>query len=560
MAYQEITGGDGNTGQTGEQVKDIINENFVELYTAVEEVFSRAWTETLLFDKPEIYYAPHVQDADINFTLAGSGHMVNNSSGARMTISFDGESTINFSSEFNELIGFENGDVIPAGTRKVYFLYVNGEVTVNIPGVSSQPSGITKLSTPGNFTVTPDGESALDLSWDDVSDEVQYQIEKSLTGSGGWVLYSNPTAGSTTDTETGLNPGDVIYYRIKAIGDGTVYSDSNYAYASGQTENSGDTTPPSFTFEPVNGNDEWTVNKPIIITASEPIRTDAGAELTSVNAGTYFDVKETNSGGSNIAGTWSVNVAKTVFTFTPATIYGDDQVVYVGVHDVEDMDGNELVGTDSITFTTTAFTNYNGSTSRLQFGDLGDSVWAVADINFWLYITIRNHALTGTRVLWGKSDLPSNQRSWFWFTQDTDIYFNFYGLGNGTSVRSIKWTGALAAGEQTLVLKYNGALDTNDGLDRAVLEKNGVVVGSKTLAVSGDVLSKINALVNASSYLASGNLINSSGVPGSAYWFVGEAKDLKVLTVNGTNEWLNVPVAAAGSDVSGNGRNGTWVG
>jgi len=32
MAQQTITGGDGTTGQTGESVKDMINENFTELY------------------------------------------------------------------------------------------------------------------------------------------------------------------------------------------------------------------------------------------------------------------------------------------------------------------------------------------------------------------------------------------------------------------------------------------------------------------------------------------------------------------------------------------------
>ena len=32
MAQQLITGGDGSTGQTGEEVKDIINENFAEVY------------------------------------------------------------------------------------------------------------------------------------------------------------------------------------------------------------------------------------------------------------------------------------------------------------------------------------------------------------------------------------------------------------------------------------------------------------------------------------------------------------------------------------------------
>lgn len=559
MSQQTITGGDGSTGQTGEEVKDIINENFTELYLATSDEFSRAYTETLIFDKKEIFYAPHVQDDDMVFSLATSGHLVNESSGARMTVAFDGIHSISFGPEFNELIGFDNGDIIEAGTRKIYLLYVNGEVSVNIPGASSEQSTVTKLSTPGSFAVVADGETSLDLTWVDVDNEIGYQIEKSLNGSTGWVLYSNPVANATSDTETGLNPGDIVYYRIKALGDGTIYSDSNYAYANGQTENSGDTTPPSFTFDPVNGEDEWTVNRPITITANEPIRNDNGTEITNANVASVITLKETNSGGANISFTATISTDKTIIIITPSTSYGAAQVVYVDVHDVEDMDGNEIASPSSITFTTTSYTYYNGTSNRLQFGDLLDSVWAIADSIFRLNFTIRNHASTSTRVFIGKADFATNQRSWFWASVGTDIFFYFYGLGNGTSVRAIKWAGALASGELQMQLDYNGSLDTNDGLDRCVLTINSVVQGSKTLDVSGDVLSKINALVNSNAYLASGNLINGSGVPGASYWFSGEAKDLKVTTNSGSTEYINIPVIAEGTDVSGGNRHGTWV-
>jgi hypothetical protein len=559
LAYTEITGGDGETGQSGEVVKNILNATHLELYAAIEEVFSRAFTEELLFDKPEIYYAPYVQSGDINFTLAGSGHLVNNSSGARMTIAFDGVSTINVSSAFNEIIGFENGDIIPPGTRKVYFLYVNGEVSINIPGVTSQAPGITKLETPGSFAVTPDGENALDLSWVDVADEVQYQIERSLTGSSGWVLYSNPAADATSDTETGLSPGDIVYYRIKAIGYGTIHSDSNYAYANGQTENVGDITAPTFIFDPVNGVSTWSVNKPLTITANEPIRNANGTAITSANVASVITLKLTNSGGADIAFTATIDASKTIITVTPTTIYGNTVVVYVAVHDVEDNDGNEISGPISITFTTTAFTYYNGASSRLNFGDMLDTVWALADTVFRLKITIKNHVFTSTRVFIGKADLPSNQRSWMWISTGVHIYFIFYGLRDGTAVRSIKWDSALVGGELVMQLDYNGALDTNEGLDRCVLTINGVVQGSKTVDSIGSSMAVMDAIDNTTASLASGNLLSASGIPGSSYWFSGEAKDIEVSTNSGSTIQISVPVIASGTDVSGNNRHGTWV-
>lgn len=520
---------------------------------------NRAWTETLLFDKKEITFAPHVMDGDLTYVLASSGHLVDSICGAWQTITADGVSSINFGTGFDFIYGVENGDVLEAGTYQIFFLYLNGSVTVNLPGTTAQSSGLTKLSTPGSFAVVADGENALDLSWADVANESGYQVEKSLNGSTGWVLYSNPSVGATSDTETGLNPGDIVYYRIKALGDGTIYSDSNYAYANGQTENSGDTTPPSFTFDPVNGDNTWTVNRPITITANEPIRNDNGTEITNANVASVITLKETNSGGADIAFSATISVDKTVITITPSTIYGEAQVVYVAIHDVEDNDGNEIVSASSITFTTTGYTYFNGVSNRLHFGDMLDSVWAIADSIFRINVTIRNHAFTSVRVFLGKADFASNQRSWFWASIGTDIFFYFYGLGNGTVVRAIKWTGALVAGELEMQLDYNGSLDTNDGLDRGTLTINGVVQGSKTLEVSGDILSKLNALVNSNAYLAAGNLLNGSGVPGAAYWFSGEMKDLIVSTNNGSTVYIDVPVISEGTDYSGGNRHGTWV-
>lgn len=555
MSQQIITGGDGSTGQTGEEVKDIINENFTELYLATSDEFSRAYTEELIFDKKEIFYAPHVQDDDIMFSLASSGHLVNESSGARMTIAFDGVHTISCGSEFSELIGFENGDIIEAGTRKVYFLYVNGEVSVNIPGASSQSSGLQRLSTPGSFAAVADGENAIDMTWADVSNEVEYQIEKSLTGTGGWVLLANPAAGSTSYSDTGLLPGDSFFYRIKAIGDGVAYNDSLYATDSATTENSGDTDAPVPTFTPANGVTTWTINRPITIDFDEYIRKSDGTELANNTVGIIV-LKETNSGGADIPHSWTINAGKNQIIITPTTHYGDSQVVYVAIQNVEDTSGNEMT-LQSITFTTTTWTYFNGTSNRLAFGDILDSIIAIDNTNFEIEVKIRNHLTVGSRNIIAKSDPTGNQRCFLLFSIDTDIFFNYYGNGSGTNIVAVKWAGALTGSEQTIELEYNGSVDTNYGLDRVTLKINGVTQGSKTTTNTTTPVPWY--LNNSTAQLALGLQVNSAGNPSVSQYFVGEMKDFIFRSNSGATEQINVPLIADGNDVSGNNRDGTWV-
>ena len=180
----------------------------------------RAWDDELLFDKNEIFYTIHELTTDVNYTVASSGNLDGKTSAIRQRIITDGSYTINFTG-FDYIYGITSGAILEAGNYEIYFLRdPEGSVVVNVPGVTQQTSGLSQLLTPSDFAVVADGENALDMSWTDVANETQYQIERSLTGTGGWTLYSNPAQNATADTETGLNPGDVVYYRIKAVGDG----------------------------------------------------------------------------------------------------------------------------------------------------------------------------------------------------------------------------------------------------------------------------------------------------------------------------------------------------
>jgi NAD dependent epimerase/dehydratase family enzyme len=108
-----------------------------------------------------------------------------------------------------------------------------------------------------------------------------------------------------------------------------------------------------------------------------------------------------------------------------------------------------------------------------------------------------------------------------------------------------------------LVLKYDGSVDTNDGLDRATLLINTVVQGSKTLEAAAGSLS--SSLMNSTAQLAFGVAVNSAGTPIESVYFTGEAKDLIIRSASGATVEINLPVVRDGQDTSGNNRDGTWV-
>lgn len=523
--------------------------------SGITREFGRTFTDTLVFDKNEIFSTPFELTGNVVYEL-GSGGLVDQPSVYRQRFITDGTFSISFGSGFDFIYGIDNGEILEAGTYEIYFLYTNGSVAVNVPGVSAEDSGIVTLTAPPNFVAVADGENDIDLQWDDVNNESSYLIEFSLTGTGGWSTLSTPAADTTTSTQTGLNPGDTRFYRIKAIGDGVNFLDSPFSLASATTEDSGDVTAPTFTFLPASGNTVWPVNQSIILTANEGIQNTDGSAITDANVATRLTLKETNSGGANIPFSATIDVSKTIITITPTTIYGDTQLVYVAINNVEDVSGNEVTVAISSTFTTTDFTLMNGSSNRLNFGDTLDSLFAANDTNFWLEATIKNHSLSGSRVLFAKYSTSDNQRSFFWNYNGADVFFTWYTLANGLQQRQIKWTGVLDGSEQVLVVKYDGSIDTNDGLDRLTLLIDGVTAGSKTLSSSVGALGNI---VNATSFLSFGIPLDHVGTPVGTSYFSGEVKDLIIRSNAGATVELNVPIVRTGTDTSGNARNGTWA-
>lgn len=519
------------------------------------EEFNRAFSDTLVFDKNEIFYTITNLTGDVNYTI-GAGSLANLSSSARQKFTTDGTHAINFGAGFDFLYGISNGQILEAGTYEVYFFFENGSVSVNFPGTSQQSSGLVVLTAPENFNAASDDDE-IDLTWDEVANASSYRIEYSLTGTGGWSLLSTPPAGTDTETHSSLAPDTTYYYRIKAVGDSISFTDSPYSTDSATTASGADVTAPTFTFLPTSGSSTWAMNKPITITANEPIRNTDGTAITSANIASRLTVKQNNSGGANISFTATIDVSKTIITITPATSFGASQLVYVAINNVEDNSGNEVTTPISSTFTTTDFAFLNGSTNFLTFGDILDAVWATADTEFILQITVNNIILSGFHNIIAKTSPSNNQRSFALATSGADVQF-IWGTTGPTSQRVVKWAGAIPDnGEHDIELRYNGAVDTSDGLDRVSLYIDGGLAGSKTLE-AGSSYGALSDLGNSTAPLVVGASVNSSGT-GVGNYYGDELKDFRVLTSAGTVEQIEVLNIRTGTDTSGNSRNGTWV-
>jgi hypothetical protein len=516
---------------------------------AVTREFNRAFAETINFDKNEIFYSIHTMTDDINFAI-GTG-LSDQSSTARLRITADGIHAITFSGlSWDFLYGIQNGEVLEAGTYELYMIYTNGSVVVNVPGTTQQSSGLTQLSAPPNFAAAADGENAIDLTWDDVANETEYQIEKSSTGTGGWLLLSNPAANAVSDTDTGLTQGETVYYRLKALGDGVTYADSPYSTAVGTTSSSGDVTAPTFVWLPANTDTGWSVNRSITITANEALRNDNGTEITDANVATRLVLKETNSVGADIPFTATIDVTKKIIKIFPTIMYGGTQLVYVAIDNVEDASGNEIT-LQSITFTTSDYTTFfEIGSDFLHFGDILETLWSAQDTNFEIEVDIQNYLMSGLHMLVAKGHDLSDQRSWYLATNGADVLFAWFNL-TGISSRVVQWVGALDGTQRLVELEYNGAIDTNNGLDRVTLKIDGATAGSKSFfATPGGALFDP---ANSTAELVVGAWRN-----GASTFYSGEMKDFKIRSGSGSVTEIHVPILITGEDTSGNNRDGIW--
>ena len=152
--------------------------------------------------------------------------------GYQVEVSSDGGSAwnIHVANTGSTTTSYRHTGLPPATTRHYRVAAINDAG----PGAPSDTAAATtEEAAPGvpgaptNLTATPDGETAIDLSWTAPTDTgtsaiTGYRIEVSSDGGGSWSnLRANTRSTATTDTHSGLSPGSTRHYRVSAInGDG----------------------------------------------------------------------------------------------------------------------------------------------------------------------------------------------------------------------------------------------------------------------------------------------------------------------------------------------------
>lgn len=559
-----VTKGDvglGSVDNTADSAKPVSTAQQAELDLKqdISKDLARAWSSELLFDKKEIATVVKTMTEDITYTLASSGHLSDEICSREDIIVADGIHKIFFGPNILFLNGILNGQQLNAGTYEIFFKYRSSFVSVSFPGKSSEEGQVTQLVTP-TLNAAANGSSEILLSWNNVANESSYQIDVSDTGTGGWIALATLAANTVAYTHAGLSPNSQKFYRLKAVGDVSNYIDSAYATANAQTSASGDVTAPTVTFNPVNGNAAWPVNKPITIAFNEAIYNTNATGITDANVAALITLKQTNSSGSNIAFTATINASKTLITIVPSSAtLGTNQVVYLALAAVEDIAGNETTS-QSITFTTTSYTFFAGVAGANSYLKLPDTYTAIDSLIcasgaiFNIEVTTKDAVLSGLKNLFTKSNSTGNQRQILWYADGTDVYFYWYTDGGFANLRAVKWTNVLTSGEHTLRIEYNGTINTNSGLDRVTLKIDGVTQGSKTLTTNSGTMSNI---FNSNSWLGIGISLDSSGNPVGSNYFSGLMKNFKLSSSSA--DLINIPVLATGQDTSGNNIHGTWV-
>jgi subtilisin family serine protease len=107
------------------------------------------------------------------------------------------------------------GAALNGGTATVSFDDVSvQDPAVNVPSPPAAPTGLT---------ATAASSSQINLSWNDVSNETTFKIERSPDGISGWTQIGTTAAGVTTFVDQGLAAETTYFYRVRgtnAAGDG----------------------------------------------------------------------------------------------------------------------------------------------------------------------------------------------------------------------------------------------------------------------------------------------------------------------------------------------------
>ena len=184
-----------------------------------------------------------------------------------------------------------------------------------------------------------------------------------LTGTGSNLATDLIDSTSTARTSFSIwqNSGDAVppggYLSFATSGAITVYLRIIYSDASERIMPliitvAADSTAPTVTFSPANAATAVVVSANITITFNEAVKLADGTILENSDLASIITLKQTNSSGTDIPFTATINAAKKVITIDPTSNLTANTVYYVAISaGVEDTFGNTISATN-VSFTT----------------------------------------------------------------------------------------------------------------------------------------------------------------------------------------------------------------
>jgi len=289
--------------------------------------------------KVEYYKAADVVKSDPTFSIGNVEATVNDmldiADALNITTNNTDQYSISYSSGNKSVADIEDGYLMAYAEGEATITATMGKTTnfneaqTTFKVTVSSAGGPTKLSTPAGLSTVSITQNSASLSWGTVEGASSYTLkfgEEEITNA------------TSPYNKTGLTAGTQYTWTVKAIGDGTNYSDGNYA----STINFTTLSAPSITTQPtgatysqtdaatalsfvVSGNPaptyQWYSNTENTATVDEEHKISDATSSTytpsTTNAGdTYYYCVATNSLGSVTSNVAKITVNKAIFTVT----------------------------------------------------------------------------------------------------------------------------------------------------------------------------------------------------------------------------------------------------
>jgi hypothetical protein len=472
-------------------------------------------------------------------TIAATGHQKGSIWFWDQTFNVDCDFTINNYAVTKSTLGTVNP--IPAGTYNIMLWYTSKGVGVLIQNNTGTTPGT--LATPVLVLTAINGGYSYVRSGIDPNADAE--VMEYSTDNVNW-LTASTTFGVNTGTVTGLTNGTLYYVRDRVSGSG--YLPSGYATVT-VTPSVAITQLTTPTISSVIANSSTamtvTVNDP---NTSPQESTVLFRMATNVNMVTGLVTSQ------QAAGTLS-------HQFTGLTL--GNTYYFDVIHQGNGSTTSNSNSSGVVSEICMPLTTFNGTSNYLHFGDVADSVFAGASAKFAIEIDLESLVYTGSsRAIFAKYHAASNNRSFaLYVLTDGRLYFSYSKNGTTTGAsnyNSIYVTDIFSGGTNKKIrMEFDASAGGTYGIDKVNFYADGVLYTTGKAVTDAWVCSHI---YSSAAYLSVGATVDLSGAtPLSIARMV--ARGVKVQSWDG-GAWVDeiyVPIISSGTDISGNGLNGSWV-